>query len=256
MDEDLAARIRAAELVAAVGTPAWPAARSEYGELLPGVRLDGTAIALELAAPEDRDAVLAAELDGWQARIADLIRRDEQARKELAEIGARLPLPRPALVWARLAVQPAQVAAGLAGHPAEVRRDFARVALVMLRETPLRWTPFGGVESLWVLLDDAGELHVVPDRRPLVAGPGPDPAGRVAQRLGEHRCVALVRGNAGEGSRLPVTPSTDDAVIVLARHRGGAELELQLWFTRHGLFRPGIDFAPGVGEVIDRAAAG
>ncbi|MBG0568835.1 hypothetical protein [Actinoplanes aureus] len=247
MDEELAARIRAAELVAAAGTPAWPAARAGYGELLASQPLDETATRIEQAAPARRDAVRLAELDTWQARIADLIRRHEPARKELAEAGARLSLPRPALTWARMAVQAEQVAYGLAQHPAGVRRDFARIALVLLRETPLRWTPFAGVEPLWVFLDDAGELRVEP---------GDNGTHEVAERLGDHRCVALVHGNAGERSRLTVTPSTDDAAIAVARHRGGADHEMHLWFTRHGLFRPEISFAPDVGEVIDRAAAG
>lgn len=261
MDEDLAARVRAAELVAAAGTDAWPAARSAYGELLERELLDRTAERIERAA--DRDAVRRAELDAWQPRIEELIRDREPARRRLAELGDRLRLPRPELVWARMVVQPAQVAAGLDKHPTSVRRDLARLAQALVRETRERWTPFGGVDELWAFLDDSDRIRVERNRGPLLPNEYEDSVhtagmlpGVVAKRLGHHRCVALVYGNHRQNWRLPLMPSTDDAAIVRAVHHSGAGHEFYLWFTRHGVLRPRIRFAPGVDEIIDRAAAG
>lgn len=236
--------------------------RPAYAELLAGDLLDESAARIAGAAPRERDAVRRAELDTWQARIEDLIRGRESARKELAEVGARLPLPVPALTWARLAVQAGQVAAGLAAHPIGVRRDFARVARVLLDETPERWTPYSGVATLWVLIDDAGDVHVEPNRRSLLAPAESDGIhaagllpGKVAQRLRDsgHRCVALIHGDTWENWR-PMLPSNDHAALATARHRDGPTHQFHLWFTRHGLLRPRIRFAPDVRPVVEDAA--
>lgn len=89
-----------AALIGAAATDAWSAARDGALALflragdrrreLAAARLDADASTIEAAPEEQRDAVRARLLPGWQTRLADLLEEHPEARKELMAWVARV----------------------------------------------------------------------------------------------------------------------------------------------------------------------
>jgi hypothetical protein len=96
----------AAALVGAAATDAWQQARSGFARLLarrPGSeeaivlhRLDALSAEIEQAPPVDRDEIRRRQQPLWQARLEDLIEKDDAAAQDLAGLTDRLRAQLPA----------------------------------------------------------------------------------------------------------------------------------------------------------------
>jgi hypothetical protein len=145
-------------------------------------------------------------------------------------------------------------------YPAEVRRDFATVVQVALRECPRRWSRRRGVQDLWVALRD-GEVSVRRPARQSIAGYryGDDVHTErffkvdLDREIGDNRCLALLYGNGWRSIRLPFMSSADDAVVVNAKHSGGDLFAVEIPFTRRPL--RGIRFDSGVHRLVEAILA-
>ncbi len=149
----------------------------------------------------------------------------------------------------------------LGGDPSvAARTDFARILRVTIGTVRRGWRPIRGVPRFWVFVDGDGRLRVDRlGRRRLHSDPYADgihsagvlPA-EVRERIGGHRCAALVCGNGWAAFRFPFQPSIDSAVAVHARHADGTTYDVHLPFEKRLL---SVRFDPALTAAVDELPA-
>ncbi|MFC8420480.1 hypothetical protein ACFUN7_06235 [Streptomyces sp. NPDC057236] len=137
-----------------------------------------------------------------------------------------------------MAVGGEAILAELGSLPAHVRTDCIRILEAAVRTAPRTWTRRRGVRLQWITIRDGGDAVVAQvdfgELGEHVDWDGPRSArsfaGALREKLGTHRCAALVYGNAVDsrawGWVLPLLlgqlPRPDTAVMVDVAHRTGA----------------------------------